>query len=406
LKKTLFQINTVVNSGSTGRIAEEIGQKAMSLGWKSYIAYGRGPGNSKSELIKIGNKLEQAIHGIKTRVFDAHGFGSYSATKQLVERIKQIKPDIIHLHNVHGYYLNLIVLFDFLKESKIPTVWTLHDCWAFTGHCTYFDFAGCAKWKTKCYKCPQKNEYPTSIFFDRSSKNHKIKKQLFTSLPNLTIVPVSKWLSGITEQSFLNKYPTQIINNGINTDVFKPPASTVLHEKFGLDNQFILLGVASVWSPRKGLRDFIQLSQLLDSFFQIILVGLNKQQIKSLPSSIIAIERTESVSELSTIYAGSDIFINPTYEDNFPTTNLEALACGTPVITYRTGGSPEAIDDKTGIVVEKGNIQELIQAIKSIKVNGKASYSKACRERAEKLYNKEDRFNDYISLYNSLIINK
>jgi len=407
--KTLLQINTVVNSGSTGRIAEEIGQKAMSLGWKSYIAYGRGPGNSKSELIKIGNKLEQAIHGLKTRVFDAHGFGAYSATKQLVERIKEIKPDIIHLHNLHGYYLNIKVLFDFLKDLQIPAVWTLHDCWAFTGHCTYFDFADCAKWKTKCYKCPQKKEYPASLIFDRSSTNYKIKKQLFASLPNLTIVPVSEWLSGKIQESFLNKYPMRVISNGVDTNIFKPASDndtkTFLQQK-SIKNKFTLLGVASVWSPRKNLEHYIKLSINLDSSYQLILLGLTKEQIRSLPQHIIGLEKTQDLAELVQFYSVADIVLNLSSEETFGMTTVEGFSCGTPSIVYNSTASPELITPETGLIVKHGDINGLVAGIKHIRQQGKTNYSKACITRVHQFYNKEDRHSDYISLYNSLIINK
>jgi glycosyltransferase involved in cell wall biosynthesis len=401
--KTLLQINTVVNSGSTGRIAEEIGQIVMANGWRSYIAYGRNERPSQSELIKIGNNWDIKIHGLQTRLFDRHGLASKKATKQLVQQITQIKPDVIHLHNLHGYYLNIEILFNFLNKAGIPVVWTLHDCWPITGHCTHFDFTGCEKWKTQCSQCPQKKEYPASFFTDRSKTNYILKKRLFTSVNNLTLVPVSDWLAGLISQSYLSAYPVQVIHNGINTDIFKPVSDSSFRVKFNLQNKIILLGVASVWSPRKGLKNFVELSQNLDSNYQVILVGLTKNQIKSLPKNIIAIERTENIQELAAIYSAADIFINPTWEDNFPTTNIEALACGTPVITYNSGGSPEAIDSDTGFVVEKGNIEALIKAVKQIKAKNKTFYSTACRERARLLFNKHDRFSDYITLFESLL---
>ena len=233
---------------------------------------------------------------------------------------------------------------------------------------------------------------------DRSEKNFHLKKELFTSLPNLTLVPVSKWLSGILEESFLQGYSIKLIHNGINTDVFKPSTSRHFRSKHGLEHKFLLLGVASVWSPRKGLKDFIELSKHLNSDYQIVLVGLSRKQIEQLPDNILGIERTESVEELAELYVSCDVYVNPTYEDNFPTTNLESLACGTPVITYKTGGSPEAIDELTGIVVEQGNIGKLIDAIKKVKDKGKQSYSETCVNRAHRLYKKEDRYQEYIEL--------
>lgn len=399
----LLQINSVVNSGSTGRIAEEIGQTSIAAGWKSYIAYGRNDRPSESELIKIGNDWDIKMHGVQTRLFDGHGLGSKLATKDLIKKIIEISPNIIHLHNIHGYYINIEILFNYLKTAHIPVVWTFHDCWPITGHCAHFTFVGCEKWKTQCYDCPQKTRYPASWLVDRSEKNYQLKKELFTSLPNLTLVPVSKWLSEILMESFLKSYPIKTINNGINTDVFKPSTSKAFRSKHGLENKFLLLGVASVWSPRKGLKDFIELSSHLNNDFKIVLVGLSRKQIEQLPNNIMGIERTESVKELAEIYSASDVFLNPTYEDSFPTTNLESLACGTPVITYKTGGSTEAIDELTGIVVEQGNIGKLIDTIKMVKSNGKQSYSEACVNRAHRLYKKEDRYQEYIELYNSLL---
>lgn len=401
--KILLQINSVVNSGSTGRIAEEIGQTAIAAGWESYIAYGRNERPSSSKLIKIGTDKDIKLHGLQTRLFDRHGLGSRGATDEFIKQIEVIKPDIIHLHNIHGYYINMEVLFHYLKKVNIPVVWTFHDCWPITGHCSHFTFVGCEKWKTQCYSCPQKKGYPASYFIDRSKKNYNLKKELFNSLPNLTLVPVSQWLAGILNESILQNFPIKVINNGINTEVFKPSMISDFRKKYGLKDKFILLGVASVWEERKGLKDFIELSKLLNSDYQIVLVGLTKKQIELLPKNILGIERTESVDALADIYSTSDVFINPTYEDNFPTTNLESLACGTPVITYKTGGSPEAIDVSTGIVVEQGNIQGLVDAINVIKDNGKQYYSEACVKRAHRLYKKEDRYKEYIQLYNELI---
>jgi glycosyltransferase involved in cell wall biosynthesis len=401
--RKILQLNSVVNTGSTGRIAEEIGQTAIATGWNSYIAYGRNQRPSQSELIKIGSDWDIKMHGLQTRLFDRHGLASKAATKVFVEKVKRIKPDIIHLHNIHGYYINIEILFDCLKELNCPVIWTLHDCWPITGHCTHFMFVGCEKWKTGCYKCPQKTRYPASYFIDRSKKNYILKKELFNSLSNLTLVPVSKWLSGILKDSFLQNYPIKVINNGINTEVFKPSKNTDFRFKHGFEKKFILLGVASIWDERKGLKDFIELSKLLNSDYQIVLVGLTKKQIEQLPENILGIERTESVEALAEIYTSCDVFINPTYEDNFPTTNLESLACGTPVITYKTGGSPEAIDESTGIVVEQGNINKLIEAIKQIQQNGKQHYSDACVKRAHRLYKKEDRYREYIDLYEELL---
>ncbi|MGC9151640.1 MAG: glycosyltransferase [Microbacter sp.] len=401
--KILFQINTVGNSGSHGQIAEAIGNLAMEHGWISYIAYARRPRASKSKLIKIGTKWDIGMHVFQTRLFDRHGFASRRATKILIKRIKAIQPDIIHLHNIHGYYLNIELLFEYLSFANIPVIWTLHDCWPITGHCSHFDFIGCDKWKTGCFECPQKNRYPKSILFDRSRKNYQQKKEFFTSIPNLTIVPVSKWLGNVVKQSFLRKKAVRVIYNGIDTTLFVPLDVNKMKSKLRLEGKFIILGVASVWDDRKGLNDFVRLSQLLDSQYQIVLVGLTQQQIKKLPHTIIGISKIESTNQLVKYYSGANVFLNPTLEDTFPTTNLESLACGTPVITYKAGGSPEAIDSTTGIIVEKGDIHGIVNAIKMIHSKGKSFYSSACRERAVQFFSKEDRFEEYIDLYNELL---
>ena len=401
--KLLLQINSVVNSGSTGRIAEEIGQAAIKAGWKSYIAYGRNDRPSHSKLIKIGNEWDIKMHGFQTRLFDRHGLGSKSATKELIGKIKEISPDIIQLHNIHGYYINIEILFKYLRKTNIPVVWTFHDCWPITGHCSYFTFVGCEKWKKKCYDCPQITSYPASWLVDRSEKNFHLKKELFTSLPNLTLVPVSKWLSGILEESFLQGYSIKLIHNGINTDVFKPSTSRHFRSKHGLEHKFLLLGVASVWSPRKGLKDFIELSKHLNSDYQIVLVGLSREQIEQLPNNILGIERTESVEELAIMYSEADIVLNLSYEETFGLTTVEGFACGTPGIVYNATASPELVDQSTGLVVEPGDINGLIDAIIQIKQKGKQSYSKACVNRAHRLYKKEDRFQEYIDLYESLL---
>ena len=404
--KTLLQINVVVNVGSTGRIAEDIGKLAIKQGWSSYIAYGRSSGSSHSNLIKIGTDVDVNLHVLRTRFLDQHGLGSYNSTQNLINKIKIIKPDIIHLHNIHGYYVNIELLFNFLIDSTIPIVWTFHDCWAMTGHCAHFDLIGCEKWKSLCSNCPQIGSYPKSFFIDRSKKNFLLKKSLFKSIKNLTIVSVSYWLANLVKMSFLGTFPTQVINNGVDTSEFKPRKHIELSEKYNLTGKFVILGVASPWTRNKGLYDFIELRKHLDSNFEIVLVGLTQKQMKVVPKNIISITKTNNIQELAEFYSCADIFLNPTWEDNFPTTNLESLACGTPVATYRTGGSFESISPETGFVVETGDIQGLLNSINIVKLKGKRSFSIACRERAENLYNRNNRYLDYLSLYNTILREK
>ena len=401
--KKLLQINVVANIGSTGRIAENIGKLAISQGWESYIAYGRGEPKSASKLIRVGSDSDMYIHALQSRLLDNHGLASVAATKRFVEEIKRINPDVIHLHNIHGYYLNYKILFEYLATIDTPVVWTLHDCWAFTGHCSHFDAIGCDKWRTGCFSCPLKGEYPVSKLMDASKRNYALKKRLFTSVPNLTFVPVSRWLADLVGESFLGKYPVQVINNGIDTEIFQQRQSD-LRKKHGIENKFVLVGVAGVWDAMKGLEDFIKLSSMLPDDCVIIMIGLTKKQIDILPKNIIGIERTESQAQLAEYYSMADVYVNPTYNDSFPTVNLEALACGTPVVTYSTGGSPESLSEATGLVVEKGDRHGLLSAIETIKSNGKQHYSAACRQRAVECYYKDDKFNEYINLYNNLTL--
>lgn len=400
----LLQITVEGTAGVTGRIAEEIGILAMEKGWKSYIAYGRDPRPSKSNLIRIGSDLDLYIHALNTRLFDRHCLGSKTATKKLISQIKDIKPDIIHLHHLHGYYINIEILFNFLANASIPVVWTFHDCWSVTGHCVYFDFAGCNKWKTECNTCPQKREYPASIFIDRSTKNYYLKKKLFTSVKKMVVVPVSNWLEDIVHESFMRNIPVQTIHNGIDTSVFKPQNNSVeTREKYGIGDRFMLLGVANPWVKRKGLNDFIELSKCLNEDEVIVLVGLNNVQLKQLPQNIIGLTKTENRQKLIDLYSTADLFINPTWEDNFPTTNIESLSCGTPLVTYRTGGSIEAVSPETGFIVNKGEISKLVEVIRTVKKIGKEAFSGPCRKRALDLYSKDDRFAEYLVLYESLI---
>lgn len=400
--RKLLQINITANWGSHGRIAEEIGQLAMSQGWESYIAYGRWANPSQSHLIRIGSMWDERWHGIQSRLFDNHGLASKKATQKLIEEIKRISPEIIHLHNIHGYYLNYPLLFDFLYRANVPVVWTLHDCWPLTGHCSHFMFSGCEKWKVGCYNCCEKKEYPASIWLDRSRRNYELKKEYFTSIRNLTIVTVSDWLSGVVRDSFLNGQKLVKIYNGIDVSVFHPQEIRVNVSRN--KSQMHILAVASQWTDRKGLSDIFRIRHLLPFDYSITIVGLTKEQVKVLPNGIIGITRTNSVGELANYYAQSDVFINPTYEDNFPTTNLEALACGTPVITYRTGGSPEAINEQTGLVVEVGDVNSMAEGIKKLcHTPDWEKRRKLCRQRAVEFFDKNDRYLEYMNLYRFLI---
>jgi glycosyltransferase involved in cell wall biosynthesis len=399
----LLQINVTANSGSHGKIAEEIGQLAISRDWRSVIAYGRWANLSRSELLRISSDLVVKEHALESRLFDNHGLASRKATKDFIERIKIIKPDIIQLHNIHGYYINYRILFDYLSTTNIPIVWTLHDCWPFTGHCSHFEYDRCFKWKEECNNCQFTSSYPASYLLERSRRNYRLKKQSFTSLTNLTLVPVSNWLESYLKESFLSEQRIRTIHNGVDLNVFKP------NDTLRRNNVVELLGVASNWKMRKGLPDFYKLRKGLPENYHITLIGLSKTEIVNLPKGIVGVERTNSVEELVRFYNNADILVNPTYDDNFPTVNLEAMACGTPVLTYRTGGSPEAVSSETGWVVEQGDVSAIVKTIEDYSAESESErllQRIACRKRAELLFDKNKAYQAYLDLYDSLLFGK
>lgn len=390
----VLQINSVCGFGSTGRIATDLYKVLEEQGHECVIAYGRGEAPKGIKTIKIGSKIDNYIHVVKTRIFDKHGFSSTKATKKFIEKVKEYNPDIIHLHNIHGYYINIEILFNYLKEAKKPVIWTLHDCWAFTGHCCYFDYIGCDKWKKGCNGCVQKREYPSSSLIDNSEFNYLKKKELFTSIKDMKIITPSKWLANLVKQSFLGKYEVEVINNGIDLDIFKPTKGD-FRKEYNLEGKFIILGVANIWDKRKGFDIFLELSKKLSKDKVIVLVGLNKKQLKNLPKNIIGITRTNNVKQLAEIYTEADVFLNPTLEDNFPTVNLEALACGTTVVTYNTGGCRETIDNDCGMIIRDNSINSILEIINIKNIGIDTSIYKA----KVQTYNKDLRYNNYIEKY-------
>lgn len=395
----IFQINSTCGYGSTGRIAVQIQKTVENNGGEGIIAFGRGNAPDGVNSYRIGSDLDVKLHGVFSRITDRQGFYSSSATKKLVERIKEYNPDIIHLHNIHGYYLNVKMLFDFLNKYNKPVVWTLHDCWAFTGHCAYFSSEGCDRWKSGCYSCPLKKEYPASLIADNSKKNYDEKKKLFTNLKNATIVTPSKWLSEIAEESFLGKYPIKVIYNGIDISCFKPTQSD-FKEKYGIADKKIILGVASVWEKRKGLYDFYKLSEMISDEYIIVLVGLNDTQMDELPKGIIGIKRTNSVRELAEIYTAAEVFVNTSREETMGLTTVEAMACGTPAVVYNATAVPEAVTENSGIVIEIDDIDALLAAIKSVSFSRKDCINRASDFEMNKQYQK------YYDLYMDIISNR
>ena len=423
----VLMINSVCGIGSTGRICTDLAQEFERDGHEVRIAYGRDenvPEKFRKYAVQIGTAMDVKLHGILTRVFDAHGFCSKRSTKKFLKWAEEYKPDLLWLHNIHGYYINVEMLFTWIKKHpEMEVKWTLHDCWAFTGHCAYFTMANCDKWKTHCERCPQKEKYPTSKGLNNSKRNFDRKKATFTGVKNMNLITPSQWLADLAKQSYLSEYPVEVQYNKIDTTVFKPTPSD-FREKYGIENKKVILGVASTWDERKGLEDFIELAKMLDDSYAIVLVGLSKEQIHGMSekfsdikeietsnkmvtiyyseqenhglteglirnteftkcdnyilknengivisvgvnhlyeaivgcikeketqgnvlgvSRLICIQRTNNAVELAEIYTAANYFVNPTYEDNYPTVNLEAVACGTYVVTYDTGGCRETI---------------------------------------------------------------
>lgn len=365
----VLQINSVCGIRSTGRICTDLARELEAQGHEVKIAFGRVdqvPAWAEGYAVQIGKKTDTLLHALQTRILDDHGFGSVKATKRFLQWADEYDPDMLWLHNLHGYYINIEMLFDWIKSRPNMIVrWTLHDCWAFTGHCSYFDRIKCDQWKSGCEKCPQKRQYPSSLLLDHSKKNYIRKKRIFTGVKNMTLITPSKWLAGLVKESFLGVYPVEVRYNQIDLSVFKPTDSD-FRKKYGLENTKIVLGVASAWSDRKGLSDFYRLSEHLKEDAKIVLVGLDEKQMKALPKKILGIQRTNCVQELAEIYTAADIFFNPTYEDNYPTVNLEAQACQTKVITYDTGGAPETLYAEDAMVIPQGDWMKILEVLKNI----------------------------------------
>lgn len=418
--KYLF-INAVAGNTSTGRIAAEQCRELQKEGHECVLAYGRWKVNCDDvKTVKIGNKLDYEIHGILTRLVDINGFASKRATRKFLKWAEEYNPDVVWLHNIHGYYINVEMLFNWIKSRpNMQVKWTLHDCWTLTGHCTHFMVAKCMQWKRSCTKCTQLREYPACYGISNVRKNHERKKKAFTGVNKMKIITPSNWLAELVRQSYLGEYPVEVSYNQIDTNVFKKTNSN-FRKDFNLENEIIILGVANVWNERKGLYDFYNLARMLDEKYAIVLVGVSEKQInqfteimtntylskvekekytvytkaekdkkesinntlkiakpiesKVIPqdvnklyeaitgctytgnitndlkcSKFVCVQHTNSIQQLVEIYSAADIFANPTYEDSYPTVNLEALACGTPVITYDTGGSRETIINGTSL---------------------------------------------------------
>ncbi len=398
---TIIEVN-LGNFSSTGSIIKGIKQRAACVGEKCILAFPDSEANARpddDDLI-FGRRLLKRITAYAEIITGLNGCLSVFSTLKLLRKINAAVPSVIHLHNLHGSYINLPLLFRYIKKKKIPVVWTLHDCWSFTGCCPYFDMVGCDKWQTRCCTCPQYREYPKSLL-DNSRFMYRLKRRWFTGVDNMTLVTPSDWLADLARRSFLKAYPVRIINNGIDLSVFKPTPSDFRFEH-GIGSRRIVLGVAFDWGRRKGLDVFVELARRLNGErYQIVLVGTDDNTDKQLPNNIISIHRTRNQAQLAEIYSAADVFVNPTREENFPTVNMEALACGVPVITFKTGGSPEILDATCGSVVPRDDVDAMEKEI--LRVCEGAPYSEAaCTARARR-FDRDARFDEYIELYRELV---
>ena len=388
----IVQINSVCNIGSTGKICVSISKLLNEHSIQNKIFYSTKQSNYPNG-IKISRDVYIKFQALFSRILGNYGFNSYYATKKILRLLDEIKPDIVHLHNIHSHNCNIEKLLNYLQRNNIKVFWTFHDCWAFTGYCTHFVMSKCDRWKSECHDCPQYSHY--SWFFDRSRYLFYKKKKSSQNL-DLTIVTPSLWLAELVKQSFFRNYPIKVINNGIDLSVFKPAISG-FRKKYGLEDKNVILGVASIWGIGKGLDVFVELAKRLPDDYRIVLVGTDDNVDKQLPANIISIHRTQNQMELAEIYTTADVFANPTREDTFPTVNMESLACGTPVVTFRTGGSPEILDETCGSVVDCNDIDAMEMEIR--RICEEKTYSKeACLERA-KSFDMNDRFKDYVDLY-------
>lgn len=401
---TVMQINSVYGYGSTGNIVKLISNEIKSVGGKSYVACQNGVDFDET-CFSINSKLGLKFNILKTRLFGNHGFHNKKATKKLLKWIDKIGPDVVHLQNIHGHYINVETLFDYLARNNIKVVWTLHDCWPFTGHCAHFASVKCDKWKTGCFKCENLLAYPRTYLFDTSKIGWQKKNQIFNQIPkeNMIFASTSDWVKGIQQKSFLSKYDCVTINNGIDLSVFNPKYDGELRADVCKDDDFLILGFANKWLLDENSETVKFLDENLPQDIKILLVGtdqlpetLSKERFRSAPF----IKKAELLAKY---YSVSDVFANLTHEDTFPTVNIESLACGTPVITNNVCGSSEIIDDNTGLSVDEYDNDALFKAIMEVYNKGKAFYSDRCVERAKTCYNKENSYKKYIDLYRRII---
>ena len=394
--KVLF-INMAYGAGSTGKIIADIMDMLKKNGTDVKARYGTGEQSHNADAVKVSGKLGYYFHNAASRLTDHAGLYSWAATRKMIREIKAFQPDLIHLHTLHGFYVNYEMLFRFLKEADIPVVWTLHDCWAFTGHCTHFSQAKCTQWQTECRDCKLLRRYPQCYGRGDVRRNFLRKKRAFTGVKNLTITTPSRWLANQVSRSFLRDYPRTVIPNGIDRRIFRPQSSG-LRKKYRLEDKKIVLGAANVWNTRKGLPDMLTLADRLGSAYQVVLIGLTERQLPDIPANVLGLLRTANQTELAQWYSAADVFVNPTYEETFGLTTVEAQACGTPVVVYQTDGCPETVAPGNGRLVPQGDMQALEYAVRDI-TDG------SCRVDPQRVaqFEKDAVYQDYLELYENVL---
>ena len=402
MNKRILYINESLGTGSVAGIIEQLGLRAQALGYTCMVAHGaRYVGPSRLPHFSFSSKAEEYTHGAISLFGNAHGLGSCWATRRLIAFIQKYQPSLIHLHNIHGYYLNYPLLFAFLKQADMPVVWTLHDCWALTGRCAHFTLSACNQWKTQCRTCPIYYDYPRSVLHSGTQRNFEFKKHAFNGIKNLTITTVSEWLHQQVTQSLLQAYPCQTILNGIDINCFSPQPSD-WRKKWNAENKIVLLGVASQWTETKGWSDWIKLAQWLDDSYRIVLIGVNEQQKRQLPSNCIAISHIADKHEMAKIYSAADVYVNLAHQEAFGLTLVEAMSCGTPCVSYNNTAIPETTTPDTCVVVPDGDLDAVIATIKAQGSSMKAERGEMCRQHVLSHFNEEEKIEEYMELYSRL----
>lgn len=400
----VLQINGVAKSGSTGKIVSGIATALRDRGHVALVAYSGNKENvADSHYYKIGSRMHTKWHQLLAYAFGDAGFHSSSETKKLIRYIKKEKPDLIHLHNIYSFYLNVDMLLSYLAESNIPVVWTVHDCWALTGKCTHFIFTGCQKWQQECRACPLKRDYPASLLLDRTTDLYRRKKKLYAGLAGkMTMVCVSNWVKSIVDQSLLKDFPNTVIYNGVDPQVFHPVQTQELRKAYDLEQKFVVLGVSNGWGKNKGFQDFLELAKLVDESVQIVLIGLSPEQIAMLPDNILGLPKTRDARELNLWYNAADVFVSFSKAETMGMVVAEAMSCGTPAVVMPTTASPELVDDATGFVNESATPAECCRHVRHIQQLGKQHYAENCIIRADALFSNEKNYAKYVDLYEKI----